>query len=173
MEQKSKKSIHFYMRGLHRDVGFLILGMVLIYCVSGVTMILRDKGFLQQEKQIEKTIAPGLEASALGEILHIKGLKVLKTQNDTVYFKEGTYNKATGTVNYSETNYPTFLKKITDLHKAPSKKITSIFSIIFGILLAFMAVSAFWMFKPGTRLFRRGILFVGIGIVVVIVLLLL
>lgn len=173
MEQKSKKSIHQYMRGLHRDIGFLILGMVLIYCLSGVTMILRDKGFLKQTKQIEKIISPNMEVAALADMLHIKDFKVLKTEKDMVYFKEGTYNKATGAVKYSETEYPAFLKKITNWHKAPSKTITSIFSIIFGCLLAFMAISSFWMFKPGTRLFRRGILFVGIGIVVVIALLLL
>jgi len=173
MEQKPKKSIQYYMRSLHRDIGFLIIGMTLIYCISGVIMIFRDRGFLRQETRIEKTIAPGIEVYALGEALHIKSLKVLKIENNIVFFKEGTYNRTNGAVSYTKTDYPTYVKIITDLHVAASKKATSLPSAVFGCLLAFMAVSALWMFKPGTRFFRRGILFASIGIVIVIILLLL
>ena len=104
------------MRSLHRDIGFLIIGMTLIYCIGGVIMIFRDRGFLRQETRIEKTIAPGIEAYALGESLHIKSLKVLKIENNIVFFKEGTYNRTTGAVNYTKTDYPAYVKIITDLH---------------------------------------------------------
>ena len=45
MEQKEKKSIHYYMRGLHRDIGFFLIGLTLIYSISGVLLIYRDTDF--------------------------------------------------------------------------------------------------------------------------------
>jgi hypothetical protein len=65
----------------------------------------------------------------------------------------------------------------TELHKTRSKDsahyLSHYFTTIFGILLLFMSVSAFWMFKPGTKLFSRGVYMTIAGIVASIILLVL
>ncbi len=45
MENKEKKSINQTIRILHRNIGFFILGFVLIYALSGITLIYRDSDF--------------------------------------------------------------------------------------------------------------------------------
>jgi hypothetical protein len=170
METKEKKSIQYYMRALHRDIGFFVIGLAIIYSISGITLIYRDTGFLKHEKQIEKQLSPNIQESELGAILHMRNLEVSKTEGDIVYFKNGTYNKTTGIVNYSENVLPTFFEKMNNLHKKSSKDLTHLLSAIFGALLLFLAISSFWMFKPNTRMFRRGLLFAGIGFIIAIIL---
>jgi hypothetical protein len=106
-------------------------------------------------------------------ILHIKNLEILKTEGDVVYFQNGTYNKATGVAMYSDKVLPTFLQKFNNLHRKSSKNLAHLFSTIFGILLLFLAISSFWMFKPNSKMFRRGIILAGSGLIFAIILLLL
>lgn len=173
MEQKVKKTINHYMLSLHRDIGFFIIGLTAIYSISGIVLIYRDTGFLKHEAVIEKTLPPNLKKSELGKELHIKDLKVLKNEGDSVYFQNGTYNKTTGVARYTEKTLPFILNKFNNLHKSSSKSLTHWFSTVFGILLFFMAISSFWMFKPATKLFRRGIYIAVAGAVAVIILLIL
>jgi len=171
MTTKEKKSVYYYMRMLHRDIGFLAIGLTIIYSISGIVLIYRNTDFLKSEKQIEKQLPANLDESQLGGILHLRSLVVEKTEGDTVYFQKGTYNRTTGIVSYYDKALPSFLEKFNVLHKKSSGNITYIFSTIFGICLLFLAISSFWMFKPSTKMFRRGIVFTAIGLVLAILLL--
>jgi hypothetical protein len=170
MEHKKSKNIHQIMRGLHRDVGYFIIGLIIIYTLSGIVFIYRDRDFLKHETRIEKTVAPGIAASDLGETLKIKNFKATKTEGEIVYFKEGTYNAATGAASYSVKELPLVLKKFGDIHKANSKSPVHWITTIFGVLLLFLAISALWMFKRGTKLFSRGLILTAAGILFCIVL---
>jgi hypothetical protein len=171
MEAKEKKSINYYMRALHRDIGFFVIGLTIIYSISGIVLIYRETGFLKHEKQIEKQLSPNIKESELGMILHIRNFEILKTEGNVIYFQNGTYNKTSGIVKYSEKGLPTVLEKFNNLHKKSSKNLTHLFSTIFGILLFFLAISSFWMFKLKTKMFRRGIIFAGLGFIIAIILL--
>lgn len=160
------------MRTLHRDLGFLVIGFTIIYAISGIVLIYRDTDFLKHEKQVEQQIAPNIPESDLGGVLHLRNLQVVKTEGEMVYFQNGTYNKATGTVNYTEKALPAFLEKINNLHKKASRNLSHVFSTFFGIILLFLAISSFWMFKPSTKMFRRGMILTGIGLILAVVLLL-
>ena len=50
MESKEKKSINQIIRILHRNIGFFILGFVLIYAFTGITLIYRDSDFMKHER---------------------------------------------------------------------------------------------------------------------------
>jgi len=172
METKPKKSLNYYMRSLHRDIGFLVLGLTIIYSISGIVLIYRETGFLKHVKQTEKQLSANINESELGGILHIRNMEGLKTEEDVVSFKNGSYNKTTGIVIYSESALPAFLEKLNNFHKTSDKGATHWFSTIFGVLLFFLAVSSFWMFKTNTKLFKRGLIFAGIGLSVAVFLLL-
>ena len=171
MKTKKIKSIQHYMRSLHRDIGFFVIGITILYGISGIVLIYRDTEFLKSEKQIEKKLSPNMENEELERALHMRNFEVQKTDGEMVYFNKGSYNKSTGTVLYTTKSLPAFIDKFNNLHKASSKSTVHWFSTIFGILLLFLAISSFWMFKPQTKMFRRGILFAGIGVVFTIILL--
>ena len=166
MEQKEQKSIRYYLRALHRDVGFFVVGLVIIYALSGIVLVYRDTDFLTRNVQVEKKLSPGIGPSELGKMLRIKGFSVTKTEGDVVHFQSGSYNKTTGLAVYSTKELPFVLQKIVGLHKTVSGKITHWYAVLFGTLLCFLAISSFWMYPNSTSMFRRGIYIATAGAVV-------
>jgi len=164
MEQKKAKTIHQIMRGLHRDVGFFIIGLIFVFTLSGIVFIYLDQNFLKQETRIEKTLSPNLKPSDLGEALKMKDFKITEAKGEILYFKSGSYNTATGAAIYSSKELPFLLKKFGDIHKSNSQKPVHWITTIFGVLLLFLAISSMWMYKKGTKLFRRGVIIAGVGI---------
>jgi hypothetical protein len=159
------------MRALHRDIGFFVVGLIIIYSLSGIVLIYRDTDFLKHEAQIEKKLPPNLLASELGSMLRLKDFKILKTEGDLVYFQNGTYNIASGVAEYTQKELPPWFSKFSNLHKTTSKSLAHWFTTIFGVLLLFLAISSFWMFKASTRQFRKGIFIAVTGIIFAVILL--
>lgn len=172
LKLKGKKTINYYMRVLHRDIGFFIAGLIIVYALSGIVLIYRDTEFLKSETKVEKTLTPNMEPAKVGEALRLKGFAVTKTEGEIISFKEGTYNTVTGIAVYTSKDIIYPFNKLISLHKAVSKNPTHWFNLLFGVLLLFMAISSFWMFKPENKNFKRGLYFAGAGIVFVIILLL-
>ena len=159
------------MRIIHRYLGFFLAGIMAVYALSGVVLIFRDTDFLKQDKQVEKVIDAGMTPSELGKALRIKELKVTRQEGDVLYFEQGNYNQATGEVKYTTKGLPMVLDKMTKLHKANTSHPLFWLNIFFGLALLFFVVSAFWMFRPATSVFRKGLYFALGGIVLTLVLL--
>jgi hypothetical protein len=164
------KPTGYYMRILHRYIGFFLAGIMAVYALSGIVLIYRDTDFLKREKQVEKKIKPGTAEPELGRALGVKDLKVSKIQGDTIYFAQGTYNNNTGVANYTSKQLPYILNQLTQLHKASTKKPLYILNIFFGVSLLFFVVSSFWMFKPSTAIFKKGLYFTIAGIILTLIL---
>lgn len=162
--ERNKKSIHHYMRALHRDIGFLMIGLTLVYAISGFILIFRDKDFLKVAQHTEKQLPPNLNESSLGDAIHLRDFNVTKTENEVIFFTQGTYDQKSGKASYTEKVYPQAIKKLNQLHLTSGKNAIHWFATLYALLLLFLAISSFWMYKPGHRLFRRGILFAGIGL---------
>jgi hypothetical protein len=160
------------MRALHRDVGFFVVGLIVIYSLSGMVLVYRDVGFLVSDVQVETQLSPGIDPTELGRMLRIKGFKVTKTDGDTVYFQDGSYDQGTGLAVYKTKSLPTVLQKFVNLHKTTSGNVTHWYALLFGGMLCFLAISSFWMFDKGTRVFRRGLYMTSAGIVITAVVLL-
>ncbi|MEL7588126.1 MAG: hypothetical protein AAGU19_15570 [Prolixibacteraceae bacterium] len=94
-------TLNRYMRLLHRDIGYFIAGLVLIYALSGIILIYRDTDLLKRETQLQKKLAPGMGASELGPALHLRDFKLLKEENGIIRFQNGSYDKSTGIASYS------------------------------------------------------------------------
>jgi len=166
-----KKTIHWYMRFLHNNIGFFIVGLVIIYSRSGIVQTYRDDNIFKTDIKVEKQLSPNLDAAHLKEALQMRNLAVEKTEAGIVYFKEGSYNTATGAASYTKKEFYSWILPFTELHKTASKSGKHYFTTVMGILLLFMSISAFWMFKPGTKLFSRGVYMTIAGIVASILLL--
>jgi len=171
--RKPGKTIHYYMRLWHNYIGYFIAGLVIIYGLSGIVQTYRDTNFLKTDVIKEKTLSPNLPEEELGKALQIKEFKIEKTEAELVYFNTGNYNMKTGVATYTVKELYPWINKLTKLHKANSKAPAHYFTTVFGVLMLFMSVSAFWMFKPGTKLFSRGVYMSVAGIVAAIILMLL
>ncbi|KPH12539.1 PepSY domain-containing protein [Chryseobacterium sp. ERMR1:04] len=166
------KDTRTFMRITHRYLGFFLAGIMAVYAISGVLLVYRDTDFLKKEKKYDKTVAKNLNEKELGKELKIKNLEIEKTEGEISTFKQGTYNAASGEAKYSKKELPFVLDKMTKLHKSQSKETLSPLNTFFGISLFFFVISSFWMFKPKTKAFKRGIIFTIIGLIVSIILLL-
>lgn len=167
------KNLRWYMRYLHNKIGFFIAGLVIIYSLSGVIQTYRDTDLLKHDVLNEKQLAPALTDAQLGSNLRLRDFKVTKTEGNTLFFKEGSYNRATGKASYITKEWYSWITPFTELHKSSGKDTAHYFTTIFGFALLFMSVSAFWMFKPGTKLFSSGVYLTVAGIIAAAILLLL
>ncbi len=159
------------MRIYHRYLGFFLAGIMAIYSISGVIMIFRDTDFLKKENHKVLTVATNLKNEEIGPAIKIKNLKVKSDTLDVVTFEQGTYNKTTGVADFKVKELPTFLSKLTKLHKATHKDPLYYLNIFFGVSLLFFVISSFWMFMPGTTIFKKGMYFTLAGIVLALVML--
>lgn len=166
-----KKGTHYYMRTLHRDVGFFILGLIVIYSISGIVLTYRNTDFLKSERQVERQLEPNMEANELGQALRMRGFRVESEDAEVIDFGSGTYNKETGLASYTVNELPVVLAEFNELHQTISSNITGYFSAALGIALLFMAISSLWMFKPSSTHFKRGMVLTVVGIVFSVVIL--
>ncbi|NET33581.1 MAG: hypothetical protein F6K19_16420 [Cyanothece sp. SIO1E1] len=160
-----------YMRVIHRYLGFFLAGIMAVYALSGIVLVFRNTDFLKKERKHELVIAKNLPAAQLGEALKIRRLKVTKSEGDMMYFDNGSYQSSTGKAEYTTKRLPYVLDKMTKLHKANTNSPLYWLNIFFGVSLLFFVVSAFWMFRPTTSVFRKGLYFTMGGILLTLLLL--
>jgi len=165
---ETKKSFVHTIRLLHRNVGFFIVGFIVIYAFSGITLIFRDSDFLKQEKQVKITLPVGTKPNELGPVLRMRDLKITETRGDVVYFQGGSFNKVTGEAEYTVKELMFPFNKMTNFHKTPSRNPIHWLTLTIGILLLFMAVSSLWMFKINTKQFKKGLYTALAGIILAI-----
>jgi hypothetical protein len=161
------------MRTYHRYLGFFLAGIMAVYSISGIILIFRETSFLKSDVHKVKTLQPGLAGEDLGKELRIKGFKADTTEGDVVKFKQGTYNLKTGVADYTVSEQPFIVNKMTKLHKASTKDPLFYLNIFFGLALFFFVISSFYMFLPKTTIFKKAMLFTLAGAVLTILLLLL
>lgn len=159
------------MRIYHRYLGFFLAGIMAIYSISGIIMIFRETPFLKKDVHKVMTVAPNLKNEEIGPAIKIKNLKTTEEVGDIVKFKEGTYNRATGEADFTVKELPYLINKITKMHKATHKDPLYYLNIFFGLALFFFVMSSFWMFTPGTTIFKKGMYFTIAGMVLVVIML--
>ena len=159
------------LRVYHRYLGYFLAGIMAVYAISGFTMIFRDTNFLKSDKQIEKQLRPNIKnRKMLGRESGMKEFKVEKEEGDIIRFEQGTYNKSTGVAKYTSKEWPYFIDKLTRLHKADTKSPLFFLNVFFALSLLFFVISAFWMFLPKTTIFKKGLYFTLVGVVLTIIL---
>ena len=158
-------------RILHRYLGFFLAGIMMIYAVSGITLIFRNTDAFKREVLAKIPVGPGLTEETLGRALRIRDLKVSSNDGVNIVFEQGTYNAETGIAKLTAKELPGWLDKLTHLHKATTNDPLFYFNIFFGVSLLFFAVSAFFMFVPKSAIFKKGLWFTLGGIILAIIML--
>lgn len=158
------------MRTYHRYLGFFLAGIMAVYAISGMVMVFRNTDFLKNVVKIEKTVEPNLKAEQLGPILKMK-VNVEKEENGIIFFKVGKYNVQTGEIKAEKKELPFILGKMEHMHKATSSDPLFYLNLFFGASLLFFVISSFWMFLPGTKVFKKGLYFTIGGIILTLIML--
>jgi len=166
-----KATLNNQMRIWHRYLGFFLAGIMLIYAISGIVLIFRDTDFLKQEKIIEKKLDANLPLEEVGKVIRLRDLKLKSENGDTLFFAQGFYNKSTGQVSYTVKSLIPAIDKLTKLHKANTKSPLFFLNVFFGASLLFFVISSFWMFMPGTAIFKKGLYFVLAGVALTLIML--
>ena len=125
------------MRIYHRYLGFFLAGIMAVYALTGIVMIFRETDFLKSERDIRKELAVNLSGEEVGRSLKIRDFKVDKEEGNIVYFRQGTYDKATGVAQYKAKQLPYVLDRMTKLHKATTNSPMFFLNIFFGLALLF------------------------------------
>jgi hypothetical protein len=167
MSQPSKTN--YYMRIIHRYLGFFLAGIMMVYSVSGVLMIFRETDFLKSEKVNVKTLAKDIKVEDLGKEMKARDFKITKEENGVVYFKNGTFDRSTGTLQFTKKELPFVLGKMEKMHKATLKSPLYFLNMFFGFALLFFAISSFWMFLPDTDTFKKGMYYTIGGIILTLI----
>lgn len=165
------KDTRSFMRITHRYLGFFMAGIMAIYAFSGIVLIFRDTDFFKKEITIEKKLGKNLSEMKLEKELKIKNFEVYKVIKNTIYFKNGNYNKETGVAKYTKKDLPYLLKQMANLHKAQSKSRLAPLNIFFAVSLLFFVISSFWMFNVKSKVFKRGMLYTLGGLILSVLLL--
>ena len=158
-------------RVVHRYLGFFLAGIMIVYAISGIVLTFRNTDYLKKEIHLEKILKPNIAVDDLGSALQKGRFSVDKVEGDLMYFEGGSYNKKTGVAMYTEKKLPILLEKMNNIHKMHSGHPLFWLGIFFGISLLFFAISAFWMFKPTTSIFKKGMYFTAGGIALTLVML--
>ena len=158
-------------RILHRYLGYFLAGVMMIYALSGITLIFRKTDTFKVSIEKEMTVAPGLDAIGLGKALRIRNLTPIDNDGSLMVFEQGVYNTITGEADYTVKELPYWLDKLTHLHKATTEDPLYYFNIFFGLALLFLAISSFFMFAKTSLIFRKGLWFTLGGIILVLIML--
>jgi hypothetical protein len=159
------------MRIIHRYLGFFLAGIMAVYAISGIVLIFRDSDTFKREITTVSNIPAQLDSNALGKELNIKKFKVVKTEGEIIYFKDGFYNKSSGEASVTKKELPYILDQMTHLHKAKSNQPLFFLNIFFGLGLLFFVLSSFWMFMPKSNIFKKGLIYTAAGVVLTLLLL--
>ncbi len=167
----ARSNLPHRMRVWHRYLGFFLSGVMAMYAITGIVLVFRETDAFKNTTAYAKTFEPGLDADGLGKATEIRRLAIERTQGDTAYFKNGTYNIRTGEAKYVKTELPYLLDKLTKIHKATTNSPLYFLNLFFGAGLLFFVISSFWMYMPGGPILRKGLLFALGGMAVVVILL--
>lgn len=167
-----------WLRRLHRDIGLLMIGVALVYGISGILlnhMNGKNPSYSTTERQL--TLAKGLneqslEASwlVLTDVPSIQGIGRLDEVHLRLLFNGGigVYNVATGFTEYELHEKRWLYFFINKLHY---NKVTGWTAVadIFAVALIFLAVSGILMLPLKGKKGRRRWLLLTIGLLVPIV----
>lgn len=169
------KSITHWLRILHRDIGFIMVGICLIYAISGILlnhMDGKDPSYKTEEYTLH--LEPNLDRNSLKSLWNNNNQspqsnRVIKV-DDThlqILFDGGLgiYNTETGQIDYEKYTKRPFVYWITKLHYNKVRG-WNIMADVFAISMVFFALSGLFMVKGKKGITGNGKWYLLIGIMI-------
>jgi len=168
------------LRSLHRDFGYLVVGITFIYTVSGIALnhrtdwnphysLVSEDVTLPPSDQIEyskdeiQTILKNFEFEAVYRKHYITKNREIK-----IFVSEGTvmYNPQQGKAELEVLKKRPFFFQINKLHLAQTSRLWIWISDFMAIFLLFVALSGMFLLKGKLGIKGRGLWLTTVGIVI-------
>ena len=174
-KSKLKNKITKWARIIHRDIGFLMVGVCLVYAMSGILlnhMDGKDPAYRTQEGTVN--LSPDLTKEELivawGDKKDLPTLKkILPIDDDHLRLMldggVGVYNKSQGDVDYEKYTKREFVYWINKLHYNKVKG-WSIMADFFAGSLIFFALSGLVMVRGKNGILGRGKWYLILGLLI-------
>ncbi|HET6613794.1 MAG TPA: PepSY-associated TM helix domain-containing protein [Kofleriaceae bacterium] len=169
------------LRALHRDAGYLAIGLTVIYAVSGIAINhIGDEGWNPNFSTEESTTdvpapLPADEAQATARVLAALGIDekpsdfYLVTDDQLeIYVGESIIHAtlSTGHV-YTESQHPRWFLRVANwLHKNRAKSAWTYIADSYAVFLLFIAVSGAFMIRGKKGILGRGAVLIVLGAVI-------
>ena len=174
------KTLRRWNNAIHRDTGYLCIGMTLIYAISGIVLNHFKSGDLvhpDYAKSYKEVVVPlpkdGNVTEAyvfsvldrLGEKDHYKS-HVLGTKSLEIFLSMGSvYIDLTNGSAQVEKKTPLYgIREFNLLHYNNIKKLYTWFSDLYAVALIFMAITGMFVLKGKNGILKRGAWLTFIGI---------
>lgn len=177
-KEKSGKSYRYWLRILHRDLGFLMIGVCFIYGISGILlnhMDGKDPSYKVEEYslQLEKNLSTNDVKTLWEDKKDLPRLnKVIPIDDDhyRLLFSGGTgvYDSARGVVDYEKYSKRQFVYWINKLHYNKVKG-WSVMADFFAVSLIFFAVSGLLIVKGEKGIAGSGKYYLIAGILIPVI----
>jgi hypothetical protein len=169
-------AVRAYLRGLHRDAGYLGVGLTVVYALSGLAVnhvAQRDPSYDNYERTHGLAVPlTGSDAQISKRVL--EALKIQDTPRDVYRSSDDTlditFDKRALHVTLSKASVLEqgqeprfFLRAANYLHLNRGKKAWTYVADTYAIALLFLAVSGLFMIKGRQGLVGRGLLLASIG----------
>ncbi len=173
---------------VHRDLGYLCVGLTVIYAVSGVAVnhladwnpsfsvssVETDIGSLESfdpssPSAIEDVLARVGQSGAIRSTFrpHPDSLQVFMTDGTTIYIE-----LSSGQMLLESVKSRTFLREANFLHLNHAKKLWTYMADLYAVALAVLAVTGLFVLKGKKGITGRGAWLTGAGILIPVVFLL-
>ncbi len=168
------------LRVLHRDIGYLAVGLTLIYGISGIAVnhiadwnpnysIQKTTIVLDSiPKHLGKDEMTSFILQAIGETGNVKN-SFRPSPNELEIFVEGntiSVNYDTKTVTQEKFNPRFFIKETNDLHLNKPKGIWTYIADLFAVALMFLALTGLFILKGKNGITGRGAWLTAIGFLI-------
>lgn len=175
----SKKSLFLLNRSLHRDIGYLSIGLTIVFALSGLALNHRDDwnpnySITREVKSLNEAINLDSEiVSASKNLFSIKsnekGKFWINENQLKIFFPNETtivFNKEKNTLLYESIKPRLFLRSFNGLHLNELKGYWVVISDAYSICLLYLAISALFMVKGKYGIKGRGGVLTAIGLVI-------
>ena len=166
---KHRRPLQYWLRVIHRDLGYLVVGFCMVYAISGIMLNHLDGSDpAYSVDSVEIQLEPNLSAKDVKNNID-DATKVIDNDNGiyTLILRggTGTYNSTTGVAKYETYSRRTFIYWINKLHynKLSGWHWAGDF---FAISLIVLAISGAFMNNGKTGFLGRGKWFVAVGILI-------
>ncbi len=162
---------------LHRDIGYLCIGLTIIYAISGVVVNHTSHGFnpsytieksvvegpsLQRDRQPDATYVDQV-LQAVGESAPLKNVAMLSPRVIRIFVEGNTLdvNLDTGQVQQERVERRPLLFEANYLHLNKAKGLWTWLADLYAVALLIVALTGMLMIRGTSR--RRGLILTGIG----------
>lgn len=173
----SNANLRKWLRIIHRDLGYFIVGITLVYAISGIILNHKKKGEDPAYRTItvNETIGIGMSIDELSDFfnLHFIDFELNRIIPDNARYQlflkggVGTYHVETGSISFEVYKKKPFVSFINQLHYNQKKHWTLPADFYAGALI-YLALSGLFMVRGRNSLAHKGKWYVVAGVVLVL-----